>query len=134
MIAAIERCGGVITTAYFDPQSLEALCDTVKFFHRGVPIPRRMLPPENIIEYYSDPQFRGYLANPTEVSRARVELSQKFGHILPDLSAHPLQDMLTKRKDPRQVFYDLEPGWVVNLRDQVVLMPKDEVLQEYYRS
>lgn len=42
--------------------------------------------------------------------------------------------MLTTRKDPRQVFLGLEPGWLVNLRDKVILRPTDEVLQAYYKS
>lgn len=35
VIAAIERNGGVITTAYYDVPSLHALCDTKQFFSRG---------------------------------------------------------------------------------------------------
>ena len=35
VIAAIERNGGVITTAYYDPASLIALRDPMKFFTRG---------------------------------------------------------------------------------------------------
>lgn len=35
VIAAIERAGGVITTAYYDPHSLQAMCNTKKFFERG---------------------------------------------------------------------------------------------------
>ncbi|GFY41539.1 39S ribosomal protein L15, mitochondrial [Trichonephila inaurata madagascariensis] len=66
-IAAVERNGGVITTAYYDIDSVIALFE-----------------------------------------------------------------MLTTRKDPRQVFLGLEPGWVVNLVDKVILRPTDEVLQEYY--
>lgn len=42
--------------------------------------------------------------------------------------------MLTMRKDPRQVFLGLEPGWLVNLKDKVILKPTDEVLQEFYKS
>lgn len=35
VIAAIERNGGVITTAFYDPASLLALRDPMKFFARG---------------------------------------------------------------------------------------------------
>lgn len=31
--------------------------------------------------------------------------------------------MLTAVKDPRQVFFGLEPGWVVNLVDQTIIKP-----------
>lgn len=43
-------------------------------------------------------------------------------------------EMLVSRKDPRQVFQGLEPGWLVNLADKVILKPTDEVLQSYYNS
>lgn len=36
VIAAIERNGGVITTAYYDPASLLALRDPMKFFAKGI--------------------------------------------------------------------------------------------------
>jgi len=35
VIAAIERNGGVITTAYYDTHCLHAMCDTEQFFSRG---------------------------------------------------------------------------------------------------
>lgn len=35
VIAAIERNGGVITTAYYDTHCLFAMCDTEQFFSRG---------------------------------------------------------------------------------------------------
>ena len=134
VIAAVERNGGTITLAYFDPSCLRAMQDTKKFFACGVPIPRRTLPPENCLELYSNPKMRGYLADPAEVSFARWELAQKFGYDLPDLTADPDYEMLRKRKDPRQCFYDLEPGWVVNLKDRVILKPTDAVVKQYYRS
>ena len=110
------------------------MVDTKNFFSRGEPIPRRNLPPENCLEFYSDPRTRGYLADPAEVSKARVELAQKFGYFLPDLTKDPQYEMLIKRKDPRQVFYDLEPGWIVNLQDKVILKPLEEDIRVYYRS
>lgn len=36
VIAAVERAGGVITTAYYDPDSLHAMKNTKKFFEKGV--------------------------------------------------------------------------------------------------
>ncbi|XP_049637895.1 39S ribosomal protein L15, mitochondrial-like, partial [Suncus etruscus] len=42
-IAAIEKNGGVVTTAFYDPRSLEILCKPVPFFLRGQPIPKRWL-------------------------------------------------------------------------------------------
>ncbi|XP_055329172.1 39S ribosomal protein L15, mitochondrial-like [Paramacrobiotus metropolitanus] len=134
VIAAVEKNGGTITLAYYDPVSLQALHDPGYFFTKGTPIPRRSVPPENCLEHYSNPKMRGYLANPKEVSEARLELAQKFGYTLPDITKDPLYDMLMKRKDPRQVFYGLEPGWVVNLTDKVVLKPTDELLRTYYQS
>lgn len=35
VIAAVERAGGVITTSYYDPHSLQAMLNTKKFFERG---------------------------------------------------------------------------------------------------
>lgn len=36
VIAAIERNGGVITTAFYDMNSIFAMVDPVKFFQRGI--------------------------------------------------------------------------------------------------
>ena len=87
-IMAVERAGGRITTGYFDLHSVIALRDPLKFFktgswtmtlwilplpteyyHRlpnspGAPIPRRLAPPQDLMEYYSNPANRGYLADP----------------------------------------------------------------------
>lgn len=35
IIAAVEKNGGVITTAYYDPHSLQAMVNSKKFFERG---------------------------------------------------------------------------------------------------
>uniref|UniRef100_A0A6M2DGR9 Large ribosomal subunit protein uL15m n=1 Tax=Xenopsylla cheopis TaxID=163159 RepID=A0A6M2DGR9_XENCH len=134
VIAAIERNGGVITTAYYDPHCLWSIVNPEKFFKKGVPIPKRMLPPENAVDYYSSAQNRGYLADPDEISKERLVLAQKYGYILPKIEDDPDYEMLTLRKDPRQIFYGLHPGWVINLRDKCILKPKDEYLQDYYKS
>ncbi|KAJ8961589.1 hypothetical protein NQ314_005933 [Rhamnusium bicolor] len=134
VVAAVERAGGVITTAYYDPHSLQAMLNTKKFFERGIPIPRRMMPPPDAIEYYTDASKRGYLADPEKVSEERLVLSQKYGYKLPKIEDDPDYEMLTERKDPRQIFFGLDPGWVVNLRDKVILKPQEEELLKYYAS
>lgn len=134
VIAAIEKAGGVITTAYYDQHSLQCMLNTKKFFERGVPIPKRMMPPPDAIEYYSDPAKRGYLADPDKISEERLVLAQKYGYSLPEIEKDPSYDMLTERKDPRQIFYGLHPGWVVNLRDKAILKPQDEELLKYYAN
>ena len=133
-IAAVERQGGVITTKFYDRLSLLAMMDPVTFFSSGKPIPRVKLPSAEVLEFYSDPANRGYLADPERVAEARQELAQKYGYTLPDLSAHPKLELLTASKDPRQMWHGLQPGWMVNLRDRTVLKPTDERLLEYYRS
>lgn len=103
-------------------------------FITGTAIPKRMLPPIDCLEYYSNPETRGYLADPEKVSYERLVLSQKYGYVLPKIEDDPNYSMLTERKDPRQIFYGLEPGWVVNLTDKVILKPKADYLKEYYAN
>lgn len=93
-----------------------------------------MLPPADAIVDYADPAKRGYLADPTEVSKERLVLAQKYGYTLPKIEDDPDYQMLAERKDPRQIFYGLHPGWVVNLKDKVILKPEDNELLEYYAS
>ena len=133
-IAAVERAGGVITTKYYNPACVGAMSDPIHFLRQGNPIPRCKLPPEDAVDYYRNPQNRGYLADPEAVREARIELAQKYGYELPDLSQDPMKDMLLMRKDPRQIWYGLEPGWVINLREKCVMKPTDEDLEEYYKS
>ncbi|XP_067123357.1 large ribosomal subunit protein uL15m-like, partial [Centruroides vittatus] len=104
------------------------------FIFLGIPIPKRKLPPEDAIKYYTDPKFRGYLADPEKIAEERFILSQKYGYKLPDISKDPQYEMLTFRKDPLQIFEGLEPGWVVNLTDKTILRPKDKDLQEFYST
>ncbi|XP_059163111.1 large ribosomal subunit protein uL15m-like [Physella acuta] len=132
VIAAVERNGGTITTRYYDPQSLAALYNPQAFFEKGLPIPKCKLPPQDALEYYSDPEFRGYLADPEKILEAREKLAQKYGYKLPEPG--PLQSMLLMRKDPLQIFYGLEPGWIVNLAEKCVLKPKDEDYLRYYNK
>ncbi len=133
-IAAIERNRGIITLGYYDPQSLNALCYPLVYFNRGTPIKKRALPPKDILPYYLDPEKRGYLADPDKIQESQVALAEKYGYTLPDHSNDPKLDMLKMRKDPHQIFFGLQPGWVVNLRDRTILKPVDEELKEYYGS
>ncbi|XP_072026303.1 large ribosomal subunit protein uL15m-like [Amphiura filiformis] len=133
-IAAVERNRGVIRLGYYDPQSLDALCYPLMFFNRGKPIKKRATPPKDILPYYMDPEKRGYLADPDKVQESREALAEKYGYALPDLASDPKAGMLQMRKNPLQIFFGLEPGWVVNLRDRTILKPTDEDLKEYYRS
>lgn len=86
------------------------------------------------MEYYSNAATRGYLADPEKVSQERLVLAQKYGYELPKIEDDPDYEMLTVRKDPRQMFYGLHPGWVVNLKDKVILKPSAEYLKEFYAS
>lgn len=72
VISTIERNGGIIWTAYYDMYSLQAMRDAERFFQSGKPIPRRLIPPQDAVEYYSDPKNRGYLADPEAVNRERL--------------------------------------------------------------
>lgn len=134
VIAAIEKNGGVITTAYYDPHSLFLLNNPKKFFETGQAIPRRMIPPPDAIEYYTSAKFRGYLADPEKISEERLKLAQKYGYKLTQIENDSKYDMLCVRKDPRQIFYGLEPGWVVNLKEESILKPKDDELLRFYAS
>ena len=134
-IAAIERAGGVITTRFYDLASVAAMIDPELHFRKGLVIPRCKLPPQDAIEYYTNPTNRGYLADPAGIPQARLELSQKYGYKLQEVKPGEwLHTMLSKRKDPRQIWFGLEPGWAVNLTDKCILKPSDEQYKEYYRS
>ena len=86
------------------------------------------------LPYYSDANNRGYLADPEKIREARIILAQKYGYALPDISEDPHFEMLMRRKDPRQIWFGLEPGWVVNVQDKIILKPTDDTLKEYYKS
>lgn len=72
VISTIERNGGVIRTAFFDIESLMAMRKPEQFFTSGVPIPRRFIPPQDAIDYYTNPKNRGYLADPEAISHERL--------------------------------------------------------------
>lgn len=134
VIAAVEKNGGTITTRYFDKLCVEAMKDPQLFFTKGLPIPRCKLPPENLVEYYSNPANRGYLANPEEILKLRLQLAQKYGYELINVTDPKQKEMLLRRKDTRQIWYGLEPGWLVNLAQKCILKPTDEALNNFYRS
>ncbi|XP_014210960.1 39S ribosomal protein L15, mitochondrial [Copidosoma floridanum] len=134
VIAAIERNGGRITTAYYDLHCVYAAINPQKFFKKGAPIPRRLLPPADCLEYYSSAATRGYLADPEKISYERLVLSQKYGYELPKIENDPDFEILMESKDPRQIFFGLEPGWVVSLKDKCILKPKAEYLREFYAN
>lgn len=113
---------------------LEILCKPVPFFLRGQPIPKRMLPPEALVPYYTDAKNRGDLADPAKFPEGRLELAQKYGYILPDVTKDELFKVLTTRKDPRQIFFGLAPGRVVNMADKKILKPTEENVLKYYSS
>ena len=110
------------------------MSNPLKFFKYGKPIPKNGTPPLNAIEFYTSAENRGYLANPDQIRIERLKLAQKFGYELPDFTNDPLKEMLEMRKDPRQIWYGLEPGWIVDLNEKSILKPTDEILVEYYKS
>lgn len=93
-----------------------------------------MLPPEDAVLFYTSAATRGYLADPEEISRERLALAQKYGYRLPALEEDSSYEMLTEKKDPRQIFYGLEPGWVVNLKEKVILKCSDERINTFFKS
>lgn len=123
VIATIEKNGGVIRTAFYDQQSLQAMKDPTKWLRSGKPIPRRTLPPQDAVEYYTDPKNRGYLADPEAISHERQVLAQKYGYELPKIEDDKDYSMLMETKDPRQIFFGLQPGWVINVPDKTILKP-----------
>ncbi|CAD7692718.1 unnamed protein product [Nyctereutes procyonoides] len=104
-----------LAIAATEKKCLEILCKPVPFFLRGQPIPKRMLSPEALVPCYTDAKNRGYLADPAKYPKARLELAKNT------------------RKVPRQIFFGLAPGRVVNMTDKKILKPTDENLK-YYSS
>lgn len=83
---------------------------------------------------YTDPSKRGYLSDPNQIKENRLLLAQKFGYELPDLTKGSRRALHRLRKDPRQIFFGLQPGWIINLTDKAVLKPVGAELQEFYRA
>ncbi|VDK66174.1 unnamed protein product [Anisakis simplex] len=126
-IAAVERCGGRIRTAYYDINSLEAAVNPQKWFLSGKPIPRRLAPPESLLDYYTDPRNRGYLADEMEIRQEEINLGQLMGYNREEAKDHEWE-----RKKPDQVFVGLECGSLVSMADRKVFLPTNPVLRRYY--
>ena len=91
-----------------------------------------MTPPAKLLEFYSGAENRGYLSDPAEVAESKLRLAQKYGF---SLSEEQMAGTGNIDKDPRQIFYGLEPGWLVNLSDNCIYKPEDEpVLEQVYKS
>lgn len=80
------------------------------------------------LEYYTTAKNRGYLADPALVEQERLALGQKYGYQVPKLPEN------LARKDPRQIWHGLQPGWLVNLNDKCILKPTDEKYVKYYNE
>lgn len=48
-------------------------------------------------------------------------LAQKYGYELPKIEDDPQYEMFNETKDPKQIFFGLEPGWVVNLAERAII-------------
>ncbi|TKR94031.1 hypothetical protein L596_008377 [Steinernema carpocapsae] len=79
-IAAIEKAGGRVRTAYYDLQSLRAAVDPKKWFLSGQPIPARKAPPQQLVSYYRNAANRGYLAEPTAIAESEQRLAELVGY------------------------------------------------------
>ena len=109
------------------------MANPMNFFKTGQPIPKRLTPPADLIEYYTNPANRGYLADPEKVAEERITLAQKYGYVLPKID--PKKDFfLTRLKDPRQVFHGLQSGWIVNLIEKAIYKPLDKDVLEFYNK
>ena len=64
------------------------------------------------------------------VAEHRKVLGQKYGYETPSVD----EEWLKETKDPRQVFYGLQAGWVVDLKDKAIYKPADPALKEYYQT
>merc|ERR1712168_1229790 len=84
-IAAIERNGGVIKTAYFNMESVIAQSNPLLWFSQGKAVPKRLHPPADALKYYIDAKNRGYLAHPEKIAEERLVLAQKYGYELPKI-------------------------------------------------
>ena len=73
-----------------------------------------------------------YLADPDKIAEERLKLAQKYGYKLPDLKNDDKSYLFKIRKDPRQIFYGLEPGWVINLKDKEILIADSKEIIDYY--
>ena len=75
-IAAVEKCGGKFTAAFYDRKSIELAVNPVDFFLKGKPVLKRQLPPPYLLKYYVAPETRGYLADKDLVNFDRQRLAK----------------------------------------------------------
>uniref|UniRef100_A0A914I5Y3 Large ribosomal subunit protein uL15m n=1 Tax=Globodera rostochiensis TaxID=31243 RepID=A0A914I5Y3_GLORO len=87
-------------------------------------------PPHSLMHYYTDPDYRGYLANPNDIEASRVRLAEIVGYTLPE-GEPPFE---SEQKRPEQIFLGLEPGQLVSLADEKVYEPTHPTLVEFYRG
>ncbi|CAI4231278.1 unnamed protein product [Auanema sp. JU1783] len=126
-IAAVEKAGGRIRTAYYDVQSLEAAVDPQSWFKKGLPVPPRRAPPTSLLEYYLSPLNRGYLSKDEEINEMRKKLSLVMGY---DHTA----ELVGETKSPNQIFHGIPAGSVVSLADKKIFGPTREELKKYYEG
>lgn len=124
-IAAIERAGGRIRTAYYDAGSLQAAVDPEKWFMEGNVVPRRKAPPADLLLYYMDPKNRGYLAKKDDLEEAEKDLAQILAY-------ERLEKKDFEEKPADQVFIGIPSGSVVSLADKKVFSPTNKTLRRYY--
>lgn len=104
-----------------------------RFFLTGKPIPTCKTPTSDVLEYYCSARARGYLADIDDVKKDRTELAQKYGYQLPSLSQQ-VQELASEKKTALQIFYGLQPGWIVNLADEEIIKPTDGKLLNLYNT
>ena len=63
-----------------------------------------------------------------------MRTSAQFGYELPDISKDESYEMLIEKKDPRQIYYGLMPGSLVNLYDRTVIKPNEDYVQDYLKA
>jgi len=110
---------------------------------KGRPIDKRMLPTvsdqksDKLYTYYSDPSKRGYLSDPEEIEAARKKLYEDHGKVYDKDEFHKHFEKIdseTMKKHPRQIFYGLDAGMLVNIKDKVIYEPVTEEVDEFYRD
>jgi large subunit ribosomal protein L15 len=111
-----------------------AMSNIELFIKSGKPIPKNGTPPLNALEYYTSSINRGYLADPQLIIQERIKLAQKYGYKLQEPLNDNEKELLTKRKDPTQIWFNLEPGWIINAKDKTILKPTDNDYINYYKS
>ena len=131
-------CCGVVFFFFNDTATTEiytlSLHDSLPiwYFLTGKPIPSCKTPTTDVLEYYTSAKSRGYLAQPADIETHRKELAEKYGYTLPELSPK-VAALASEVKSPLQIFYGLQPGWIVNLPDRKIIKPKDPQLEKLYQ-